>query len=47
VLLEESEVVGHPDQRSAVSGERHDGARAEHGVDGTALKTEIAKVRAG
>jgi hypothetical protein len=45
VLIEECEVVGNPDQRTAVAGKNHHRAAAEDRVDGATLIAELAEVR--
>jgi hypothetical protein len=42
VLLEEREVVGDADERSAIAREGHDRATAEDRVNGAALIAEFA-----
>ena len=47
VLLDQRQVLVGADHRPRVAGQRDDGKRAEHGVDGAPLEAELAKVAPG
>lgn len=44
-MLDQLEVVGHPNEGPRVTRELYDGAGAEDGVDRPPLKAELAKIR--